>query len=703
MPDRETDRTDLRSSPDKRLISHQTEIPQYCAGSADIDIGGEPKRISALRSFNILDTRPETAFDRITHLVSRCFRVPIALISLVDSDRQWFKSHCGIDADQTPRSIALCDHAIRSPDVMIVPDARLDQRFADNPLVTGDMGLRFYAGAPLIDADGMALGTLCIIDRVPRTIDADEIAILRDFAAQVVHELVVRSTLGELYTKVDQTRQADRRLAEVRLQYDSLLNATGSGTVTFDSDGRIMSWNIAAERIFGYSAAEAIGLPIGTILPDFSTETLTALAQYETISTQYAIGWHKDGHGVPIEQAAALWRNHEGIVSGGAVLHDASDRRRIKEDFQRNQTHLSEAQRIGGLGSWDWHLATHEIKISDEMAHLLGVPAGQPRKLEDALRSIHVDDQALWQKTMDAIITGHQAAAVTYRMNHPDGTIHFFQSQGQLVEMSDGPHLIGVVKDITEQRQRDAELRESERLAALGQLAGGVAHEINNLLQPIISLTEIVQDDLAARATQEVDAELLEHLAVVMTCGRQARDIVRKILRYARQETPTLKPTKLSEILDRAIALVRDLLPPGVKLSVHDAIDTDGEALVDAGELTQVIANLAVNADHAMKSQGALDISLERTQLTADTATALGMPIGSYFLVKVADTGCGMDAATQARIFDPFFTTKPVGQGTGLGLSMVHGIIKSWGGAISVASTVGKGTEFRLYVPIVTS
>jgi signal transduction histidine kinase len=288
-------------------------------------------------------------------------------------------------------------------------------------------------------------------------------------------------------------------------------------------------------------------------------------------------------------------------------------------------------------------------------------------------------------------------------MNHPDGTIHFFQSQGQLVEMSDGPHLIGVVKDITEQRQRDAELRESERLAALGQLAGGVAHEINNLLQPIISLTEIVQDDLAARATQEVDAELLEHLAVVMTCGRQARDIVRKILRYARQETPTLKPTKLSEILDRAIALVRDLLPPGVKLSVHDAIDTDDEALVDAGELTQVIANLAVNADHAMKSQGALDISLERTQLTADTATALGMPIGSYFLVKVADTGCGMDAATQARIFDPFFTTKPVGQGTGLGLSMVHGIIKSWGGAISVASTVGKGTEFRLYVPIVTS
>jgi signal transduction histidine kinase len=188
-----------------------------------------------------------------------------------------------------------------------------------------------------------------------------------------------------------------------------------------------------------------------------------------------------------------------------------------------------------------------------------------------------------------------------------------------------------------------------------------------------------------------------------MTCGRQARDIVRKILRYARQETPTLKPTKLSEILDRAIALVRDLLPPGVKLSVHDAIDTDDEALVDAGELTQVIANLAVNADHAMKSQGALDISLERTQLTADTATALGMPIGSYFLVKVADTGCGMDAATQARIFDPFFTTKPVGQGTGLGLSMVHGIIKSWGGAISVASTVGKGTEFRLYVPIVTS
>ena len=619
---------------------------------ADARIEAEANRISALRSFNILDTPPETAFDRITHLVSRYFRVPIALVSLVDSDRQWFKSHCGIDSDQTPRSIAFCDHAIRGTDVMIVPDAHLDPRFVDNPLVTGEPGVRFYAGAPLIDADGMALGTLCIIDRVPRIFDADEIAILREYAAQIVHELAVRATLGDLYTQVDQARQGDRQLAEVRLQYESLLNATGSGTVTFDAAGQILSWNIAAERIFGYSAAEAIGLPISTILPDFCPETLTALAEYETISTQYAIGWHKDGHGVPIEQAAALWRDREGIVTGGAVLHDASDRRRIKEDFQRNQTHLAEAQRIGGLGSWDWHLATHEIKISDEMAHLIGVPVGQPRRLEDALRSIHVDDQALWQKTMDAIITGHQAASVTYRMNHPDGTIHIFQSQGQLVEMSDGQHLIGVVKDITEQRQRDAELRESERLAALGQLAGGVAHEINNLLQPIISLTEIVQDDLAARAGQDADAELLEHLAVVMTCGRQARDIVRKILRYARQETPTLKPTRLSETLDRATALVRDLLPPGVKISIHDTVDTDDEALVDAGELTQVIANLAVNADHAMKSQGALKISLERTQLTADTATTLGMPIGSCFLLKVADTGCGNgcgDASTHLR------------------------------------------------------
>jgi signal transduction histidine kinase len=255
---------------------------------------------------------------------------------------------------------------------------------------------------------------------------------------------------------------------------------------------------------------------------------------------------------------------------------------------------------------------------------------------------------------------------------------------------------VGIRVDVTEARQREAAERDREKLAALGQLAGGVAHEINNLLQPAITLPELVRDRLPPE-----DAESREDLDCVTEAARKVRDIVRNILLYARKEEPRLVPLDLAAALRGTIDFVRGVMPPSIAVCEVD-LDTCAGCRVAANrtQLTQVLTNLVVNAAQATKGTGTVTVSVARTEPAIETAAELGIEAGrGYMTVSVADTGCGMDQATLARIFEPFFTTKPVGQGTGLGLSVAYGIMRSWQGAITVRSAPGEGTTFILYIP----
>lgn len=260
--------------------------------------------------------------------------------------------------------------------------------------------------------------------------------------------------------------------------------------------------------------------------------------------------------------------------------------------------------------------------------------------------------------------------------------------------------IVGIRIDVTEARQREAAERESGRLAALGHLARGAAHEINNLLQPALVLPAMVRDRLP-----EGDNESREDLHFVLEAVRKVSGIIRDIGIFARHEEPVLTPLGLCQELHATLGFVCNLMRPPVAVR---EVDFDGFAncLVAANksELIQVMTNLLVNAAQATAGTATVTVSMAHIEPSAALAERLSIEPGrAYLCVAVADTGSGMDEATRARVFEPFFTTKPVGQGTGLGLSVVHGIIRSWHGAVTVDSEPGAGSTVTLYLPIVTA
>lgn len=556
-------------------VAHQSSEPSVATGATT----GETDRLAALARYQILDTPQEPAFDRIVRLAALLLDVPIALISLVDADRQWFKARYGIDAPETPRAIAFCDHAIRGSSLLVVPDAELDPRFCDNPLVTGEMHVRFYAGAPLVTPDGFALGTICAIDRAPRQLNARDAAILAALAEQVLHELEVRSALGELYREVAEGRRTARTLQGEGAKLEALLNATENAVVTTDTDGQVASLNRAAEAMFGFEPGQSVGKPIAGLI---SVEDGLPGCENLTRSIN-GNGRRKDGTQFPIEVSRARWTDAQGSLASGAIVRDVTDRNRAE----------------------------------------------------------------------------------------------------------------------AESRRREAAAHSQDKLAALGRTAGGVAHELNNLLQPIIGLTQLELDQLPAEGTDE-QIESRESLAMVLESANLAREVVRKVLMFARKAKPAVAPVDLPAALRRSMATFGALLPPGVHLEqVIDAAAV-GVATINEAEFAEVMGNLAVNAVDAMDGKGTLTIRLDRLELTEAVASQ-GVTAGSWFRISVIDTGQGMNAETKAQMFEPFFTTKPIGQGTGLGLSIAYGVLRDWKGAIAVESTVGSGSTITLYIPVTST
>lgn len=282
---------------------------------------------------------------------------------------------------------------------------------------------------------------------------------------------------------------------------------------------------------------------------------------------------------------------------------------------------------------------------------------------------------------------------------HKDGSLFEEEATISPVKNSAGEitNFIAVKRDVSKEVSLAKQLRQATKMEAIGTLAGGIAHDFNNILAAILGYSEM------ARAQLPGDDPIGKDLDQVIKAGRRATDLVKQILTFSRQGEEDLKPLKVQIILKEVLKLLRSSLPATIQLK--ESIDTKcGSILADSTQIHQVLMNLCTNAKHAIGSElGTLSLSLSEVEISAPNTIA-GCPQivhGLYLDLEISDTGCGMDSLTQSKIFDPFFTTKEKGQGTGLGLSVVHGIIKQHKGEMTVSSELGQGTIFHIYLPVI--
>ena len=366
----------------------------------------EARRVAALRELGVLDTLPEAAFDTITASAAQLCGVPIALISLVDAQRQWFKSNFGLaGASETPRDVAFCDHAIRDDALFEVPDATRDPRFADNPHVTGDPDVRFYAGAPIVMPGGERIGTVCVIDRAPRHLDEHQRAMLTHLAAIVGAMLMQRRQLLE----------ATSRLAESELRVRRLYEATPAIMHSMGPDGRILHVSDRWLALMGYRREEVVGRPSS----DFLTAASQAHARDVVMPAFFRAGHcdhveyqfvRRDGSVIDVMLSAVLERDEAGGARSLAVLEDVTATKALQKELGLTHAHLDAVvdNMPALVGFWDRDSVTRFVNRDFQAA--VGLPTDQliGRRLGDMFSAIDAVGWTSLEPRIEAVLGGRR-------------------------------------------------------------------------------------------------------------------------------------------------------------------------------------------------------------------------------------------------------------------------------------------------------
>mgnify|MGYP001321367738 CR=1 FL=1 len=303
------------------------------------------------------------------------------------------------------------------------------------------------------------------------------------------------------------------------------------------------------------------------------------------------------------------------------------------------------------------------------------------RLLNEERRNVPVLEQVYLK--MDGTPFDVESSAAPFTYQNDRGAIVFFRDISKRKEVD------------KERRNLESQLRQTQKMEAIGTLAGGIAHDFNNILSAVMGYSEISLDLIPK------DSPLSFNLEQVLKAGRRAKDLVKQILTFSRLTEKEHRPVEIGAIVKETFKLLRATLPTTIEIRLNIGASPRSMTLADPTQIHQVVMNLCANASHAMRAKGGiLDVALSEVVLSeTDPLRHPELPPGNYLKLSVSDTGHGMDEAVLAQIFDPFFTTKPRGEGTGMGLAVVHGIVKNCGGAVEVESTSGMGSTFNLFFP----
>lgn len=502
--------------------------------------------------------------------------------------------------------------------------------------------------------------------------------------------LLVSSTIRDI---------TDRKKAQQRIL--ALLDSAPDAMVVAGGDGRIILVNSQTEQLFGYNREELLGQPVEVLVPErFWVEHKKHRGRYMKHAQVRPMGaglelygLRKDGTEFPVEISLSPQQTPDGILVS-STIRDVTERKRVETALRQ-----SEAAFRGMVeGTYGVYRATPDGKIlmaNSALASMLGYES------ERELLSLNLAADVFQPGEYSSQLfdqPGHlkQFTQLQSRWRHKDGHVIRVEITGHPISSDAGEVLYFevIVQDVSQQRNAEHRLRHVQKMEAIGRLAGGVAHDFNNVLGVITGYSEMLLEKLSD------DPELSGVVTKILEASERASTSTRQLLAFSRQQVLEPRVIDIREHLKGTRNLLRRVLGEDIQLTV----DTDGPSTrlrVDPTQLEQVIMNLVVNARDAMPAGGSLSIGVSEAHIDPDYCrhNPDARP-GAYVCIAITDTGCGMSQEIITRIFEPFFTTKESGKGTGLGLATVYGIVKQSAGHLTVYSEVGHGTTFKVYLPL---
>ncbi len=507
--------------------------------------------------------------------------------------------------------------------------------------------------------------------------------------------------------------EAAKQLRDSEEKYRALAMQSADCLFLHDRDGRILDVNPAACRTYGYSREEFLGKSVHDLDPDHD-ERADGGRFFDRIKSGEPLALEmrqrtRAGRIFPAELRLSLVEVGDRTLVQ-ALCRDITERheteRHLRENEHRFRSFVENANDIV-YGLSPEGVFTY---VSPNWMDFLGEPAesviGKPFE-----PYIHPEDRSRCREFLELVIrTGAKQRGVEYRVRHADGSWRWHVSNGSPIKNADGSvsQYAGISRDVTDSKRAEeeraelhAQLLQAQKMESVGRLAGGVAHDFNNMLNVILGYVDMLLDDVPT------DSSLRGELEEIRRAAMRSSDLTRQLLAFARRQTVAPQVLDLNDTIHGTLKMLRRLIGEDIDLLWKPALELD-PVRIDPAQIDQLLANLVVNARDAIGAKGAKGgkggkVTIETRQTTLDAGDCTkctGIEPGDYVVLSVSDDGRGMDESTRAHIFEPFFTTKDVGEGTGLGLATVYGIVKQNDGFVTAESELGRGTRFTIYLPV---
>ena len=500
-------------------------------------------------------------------------------------------------------------------------------------------------------------------------------------------------------------KQAERLLRDNEQKYRQLFEMESDALFLIEKDtGKILEVNAAAAVLYGYSRDELLGMRN----VDLSAEPAkTARATQEEVQA-IPVRYHrrKDGTVIPVEITAShfSWKGRQVHI---AAIRDVRDRLKAQEALEKSEERYRGIFENTIIGIYQSTLEGRYLTVNPALAHMFGYDSTEEMiaSVTDIGTQLYYDPEDR-RRAMEILTASDRLERFEARCRRRDGAPIWTVINSRAVRDEKGSVLFieGIIEDISERKLAEQErakleekLRQAQKMEALGTLAGGIAHDFNNVLMAIIGFTELA----GVESEEESRRECLDQ---VLTASRRAKDLVNQILTFSRMQEMERHPVQVNQIMKEVLKLLRSSIP--TTIDIRSDIDRYPVVVfADPTQIHQVLMNLCTNAAHAMRERrGTLSVVLTQERFGNGSSPApCGLPEGRYAKLQVSDTGYGMSKDVLDRVFDPFFTTKPQGEGTGLGLSVVYGIVHTCRGAIDINSRAGNGTTVSVYLPAAES